>query len=408
MLSVINGDYAFVIIDKDTGIITVARDQFGIRPLFIGHSENDVCIASELKAIKNTAGTPIKNVIQFPPNHHLIIEPDSTNFSFIKSSYDLTEKMVIIDPIKSISDYLIKSVDIRLSPSGLDTACLLSGGLDSSLIAALLSKRVPNLMTFSIGQTKDAPDLVAARIVAEHINSNHHEIVVSSADMFDAIPDVVVTLESYDTTTIRASTPMWLLCKYIKTNFPNIKTLFSGEGSDELFGGYAYFKLANTDNDFLAETKKLMDNIHFYDGLRADRCAGSFGMDLRVPFLDKTFANMVYNIPIQFKRTRGTFTDDKRGIEKKCLRQAFEGLLPECILYRKKEAFSDGVSNLTNSWYKYIQSRVNETEYYTDIFESYFHGHEDIIPGLWLPNWTTVSDPSARELIVQEAQSALR
>lgn len=387
MLSVINGDYAFVIIDKESGVITIARDQFGIRPLFIGHFNGDVCIASELKAFNH-----IKDVTQFPPNHHLIIKPDSTVFVYIKSEYEMTKRITIAEPLKSIRESLNKSIDIRLCYSSSEnTACLLSGGLDSSLIAMLLQKRVTNLKTFSIGQSRDAPDLVAARIVAEYINSDHHEIIVSSKDMFDVIPHVIKDIETYDITTIRASTPMWLLCKYIKTNFPNIKTLFSGEGSDELFGGYAYFKLAPTDIEFLKETNKLMNNIHFYDGLRADRCASSFGMDLRVPFLDKSFANMVYNIPIHIKRTP--------DIEKKCLRQAFEGLLPEDILYRKKEAFSDGVSNLTNSWYKYIKSKVNETQYYTDIFESHFHGHTNIIPGLWLPNWTTITDPSARELV---------
>jgi asparagine synthase (glutamine-hydrolysing) len=387
VLDVIDGDFAIVIINTETYEVIITRDTFGVRPMFIGHNgdASEFILASEMKAIGD-----MKYVSQVKPNCTMHIS--DTDFVYNQMSDILCKTCDIT--LKNVRDGLISSVNKRLPDTPQIMGCLLSGGLDSSLIASLLSLKTgyTKLKTFSIGQTRDSPDLVAARIVATFLDTDHHELVISQSDMFDAIPEVIKSIGSYDTTTVRASTPMYMLCKYINSTFPEIKILFSGEGSDELFGGYKYFRQAPSDTDFQNETARLLSEIHYYDGLRADRCAGAHGLELRVPFLDKVFVSMIFNADISKK-------NDTKHMEKWLLRDAFRYYLPDSILFRAKEAFSDGVSNIHSSWHTYIQTRVpDEHLHYSDIFDSFYPGRTDIIPGLWKPKWTSVSDPSAREL----------
>ena len=389
LLSVLDGVYSFVITNKETSDVIAARDVFGVRPMYLGHNGNhtEFMLSSEMKPQQI-----MKYVSQFQPGNWLHIPGNSseTIFTYQTSSFSL-----VSEDIKSFDIYttLEEAVVKRLNTSH-KIGCLLSGGLDSSIIAHLLSKNNPDarLNTFSIGKTIDSPDLIAARIVAKAINSNHHEIIISAKDMFSCIPEVINAIESYDTTTIRASTPMYLLCKYIRNMYPDMKVLFSGEGSDEIFGGYMYFHKAPDMESFQNESKKLIHNIHYFDGLRADRCITSFGFELYVPFLDKNFVQMVYNIPPWYRK--------HPTIEKWCLRKAFSGTLPDSIIWRQKEAFSDGVSTRENSWHTYIKNHisVDEKEYYVEIYNILFPKRNDVLPGYWMPNWSSTSDPSAREL----------
>lgn len=390
LLSVLDGVYSFVIVNNDNSDIIAARDSFGVRPMYLGHNGNhrEFMLSSEMKPQQF-----MKYVSQFLPGHWLSIPGNSTEtiFTYNTSSFSLTS-----ETIKSFDIYkmLNESVVKRLNTSH-KIGCLLSGGLDSSIIAHLLSRNMHDnerLNTFSIGQTIDAPDLVAARAVASAINSNHHEIIISAEDMFSCIPDVIKAIESYDTTTIRASTPMYLLCKSIRSMYPDMKVLFSGEGSDEIFGGYMYFHKAPNMESFQKESKKLIDNIHYFDGLRADRCITSFGFELYVPFLDRNFVQMVYNIPPWYRK--------HPIIEKWCLRKAFSGTLPDSIIWRQKEAFSDGISVHGNSWHTYIKNNisVDEKQYYYEIYNMYFNNRTHVLPGYWMPNWSNTTDPSAREL----------
>ena len=226
--------------------------------------------------------------------------------------------------------------------------------------------------------------------------------------MLGSIPEVIKAIESYDTTSVRASTPMYLLAKYIKEN-TDVKVVFSGEGSDELFGGYLYFHNAPSADDFSLENRRLLSDIHFFDCLRADKCISAHGLEGRFPFLDNNFIDYVMSIPAEFKMSSGR-------IEKYILRKAFEdNYLPYKVLYRIKEAFSDGISDKEESWYSIIQRNLPsnldlnkkysdcqpilaESYYYREIFSQIYPNITDIIPYYWLPKWSTTNDPSARTL----------
>jgi len=301
--------------------------------------------------------------------------------------------------------------------------CLLSGGLDSSLIAALVVKLAREkglkypIQTFSIGQP-GSPDVVNARKVADMLGTEHHEVIISAEDGLNALVDVNYALECYDITTNRASTPMYLLCKYIRENTDTV-VIFSGEGSDELTQGYIYFHKAPDAEAAHEEAKRLLRDLYLYDNLRADRTVSAHGLELRVPFLDKAFTSYFLSIDKELPRP-------KDGVEKHLLRSAFDGylkdLLPDQILWRPKEAFSDGVSKATESWStqiaRFTKSKLTEEElaeaqtkykinpphtyealYYRKNFEDKFSGQEHLTPYFWLPKWMgEITDPSARVL----------
>jgi len=320
-----------------------------------------------------------------------------------------------------IKNKLTKAVKKRLL-SDRPIGALLSGGLDSSLIAGIICKiyKAANsktqLQTFSIG-LKDSPDNKYANIVANYIGSKHYTVECTEKEFLDAIPEVIYNIESYDTTTVRASVGNYLVAKYIKEK-TDIVVVFNGDGSDEQ-SGYYYLSKAPNKEYFNNECLKLLDEIKYYDCLRSDRCVSSkWSLEARTPFLDKEFVEFYMSINPELKM----YGEESGVIEKYLLRKAFsnKNIIPESVLWRKKEAFSDGCSNEKKSWHKIIQEHVNkiitdeeflqrkdnyknppqfkESYWYRKIFEEHYPGKGDIIPHYWLPNWTDEKDPSAREL----------
>jgi asparagine synthase (glutamine-hydrolysing) len=300
-------------------------------------------------------------------------------------------------------------------------AALLSGGLDSSLIAALVQKSLilrglPHLKTFSIGM-EGSSDLKHAREVADWIKSDHHEFVTNADDMFACIPDVIRDIESYDITTVRASVGNWLIAREVRRH-SDCKVVFNGDGSDEVWGSYLYFFKAPNDYAFEADSCRLLKEMHRYDVLRSDRSISSHGLEARTPFLDKQFVATAMAVPTKLRRP---VSGEGGIIEKNLLREAFDnGLLPDSVLWRKKEAFSDGVSTQEKSWFQEIQERVlkvipadwetlalefaepkpktPEAFYYRSLYEKLYTKTGDYWP-FWMPRWSPeTSDPSARTL----------
>ena len=295
---------------------------------------------------------------------------------------------------------------------------LLSGGLDSSLISSLVNKYYAGqrLKTFSIGMPGSI-DLKYAKEVANFIGTDHRQIEISETSFLQAIETVIYNIESYDTTTVRASVGNYLVSKYIRDN-SDCKVIFNGDGSDEVCGGYIYMKNAPSGSDFQQECERLVSEIHRFDVLRSDRSTSSNGLEARTPFLDKEFVSYYLSINPEEK----TFNKNKR-IEKYLLRKAFAdmNILPESILWRRKCAFSDGVSSREKSWHvvlkNFIDKQISDIEfktesaqinhckpilkesyYYRKIFESFFPKHGSLIPYYWMPRWVKTDDPSAREL----------
>jgi asparagine synthase (glutamine-hydrolysing) len=336
---------------------------------------------------------------------------------------DLTPTDMLKKYYADISKYLHTAVAKRCSTTERPVACLLSGGLDSSLISALVAdhfrKQGKIIETYSIGLT-GSEDLKNAKIVADWIGSKHTEILVTEKDMFDAIREVIQAIESYDTTTVRASIGNYLIGKYIASN-SDAKVIFNGDGSDELLGGYLYMNKCPDDIEFDKECRRLLKDIHSFDVLRSDKSISSNGLEPRTPFLDKTFANYILSIPPLF-RNHSNFN----GHEKFLLRNSFsrdnyldnrgKQIIPDEILYRKKEAFSDGVSSHGRSLYVILQEFIanhlnseqceiiykpditSEKFYYKSIFNELFGECDDIIPYFWMPKYTNATDPSARTL----------
>jgi asparagine synthase (glutamine-hydrolysing) len=261
-------------------------------------------------------------------------------------------------------------------------------------------------------------DLEYAKIVANHLGTDHHQIQISKEDFLNAIETVIYNIESFDTTTVRASVGNYLVSKFIREN-SDCKVIFNGDGSDEVCGGYVYMKNAPNGEDFQSECKRLLDEIHLFDVLRSDRSISSNGLEARTPFLDKDFVQYYLSIPAKMK-----LFDGKMRLEKHLLRKAFNqsNLLPDAVLWRRKCAFSDGVSAKENSWHRVIQTFVDnkisdgefetnaksythctpvlkESYYYRKVYESFFGNQEKLIPHFWMPKWVETKDPSARELI---------
>ena len=357
-LNDLNGIFAFALYDSSNDKYIIARDHMGIIPLYMGWDKDGIFyVSSELKSLEGVCD----KIELFPPGHYL--ESSSTD---LKKWYN--PKWVSYDHVKD-SETSIKAIHDSLSAavkrqlmSDVPYGVLLSGGLDSSITSALAkkfaSKRIesndkqdawwPQLHSFSVG-LEDAPDLKAARIVADHIGTIHHEINFTVQEGIDAIRDVIYHLETYDITTIRASTPMYLIARAIKSL--GIKMVLSGEGADELFGGYLYFHKAPNAKEFHEETVRKLDKLHQYDCLRANKSLAAWGIEGRVPFLDKEFIDVAMNINPEDKMI-------KNGrIEKWVLREAFKDYLPESVLWRQKEQFSDGVGY---SWIDSLKDLVSK------------------------------------------------
>ena len=340
------GDFAFVIYDEEDNTIFAARDHMGINPMYVGTDrEGRFYVASEMKALVKVCDS----VKEFPPRHYLYTKGGDYEFKqyYFRDWTEYENVKDATDDVKVLKDGLMDAVRRQLMcdvPYGV----LLSGGLDSSVISAIAKyysqKRVeddgktdawfPRLHSFAIG-LEGAPDLKKARVVADYLGTVHHEIHYTIQEGLDALRDVIYHIETYDVTTIRASTPMYLMARYIKAM--GIKMVLSGEGSDEIFGGYLYFHKAPNDKEMHEELIRKLDQLHLYDCLRANKSLMAWGVEGRVPFLDKKFLDIAMNFKPSAKMCQGS------TIEKKVLREAFDGMLPEEVLWRQKEQFSDGV-----------------------------------------------------------------
>jgi asparagine synthase (glutamine-hydrolysing) len=473
-LNMIEGEYAFLLYDTRIKQIYVARDQYGVRPLYYLKNENTDTnnifygFASELKCLEyfynngnnnNNGHYLARSINQFEPGTYssfnltyvsgICFNDQIENFKYgwtiekenipyfipgFSHSWTINNAIdndFIINLCSKIATYLHAAVNKRCLTTERPIACLLSGGLDSSLVAALVKNYYDTynlynnkLETYSIG-LEGSEDLKYAKIVAEYLGTVHTEIIVTEDEMFEAIPEVIRAIESYDTTTVRASIGNYLLGKYISRH-SQAKVIFNGDGSDELFGGYLYMNRCPDDIEFDKEIRRLLKDIHIFDVLRSDKSISSHGLEPRTPFLDRSFANFVLSIP-PYIRNHLNYKK-KKGIEKYILRRSFaecnfkncdgQQLLPDIILWRKKEAFSDGVSGHGRSLYQILQDKIAtrmnaleqnkeiiytpgielEKKYYKLIFDNAYPNCSHLLPYFWMPKYTTATDPSARTL----------
>ncbi len=433
-LNRLSGIFAFVLYDARQRDYLIARDPIGVIPLYTGRDEEgNLYVASELKAL-----VPYCRVIEdFPPGHFLTKgqEKPVRYYNPPWREYEaVAGKPLNLGRLRQAFEEAVHRQLMCDVPYGV----LLSGGLDSSLVAAVTQrfapKRVeeddrvpawwPRLHTFSIGLS-GAPDLEAARIVAQAIGSVHHEFHFTLEEGLDALEDVIYHIESYDVTTVRASTPMYLMARRIKAM--GIKMVLSGEGSDEVFGGYLYFHKAPNPREFHEETVRKLDLLHKYDCLRANKAMAAWGVEARVPFLDREFLDVAMAFDPAEKMV------GQRGIEKYPLRKAFEGVLPDAILWRQKEQFSDGVGyswidtlkalaeekvsqrQLENARFRfpYNPPTTREAYLYREIFERHFPGEAAAacVPGgasiacstpaalAWDAAFAAHADPSGRSVV---------
>ena len=392
-LEEMNGIFAFALYDKEKDEYFIARDHIGIIPLYMGWDQfGNFYVASELKALEGVC----KKIKEFLPGHYLYSREGEMKKWYQRDwmSYDSVENNVT--SIDDLRQALEASVHRQLM-SDVPYGVLLSGGLDSSVISAIAKKFAPRriesgdkaeawwpqLHSFAIGLT-GSPDLAAAKKVADHIGTVHHEINFSVEEGLDAVRDVIYHIETYDVTTVRASTPMYLLARVIKSM--GVKMVLSGEGADEIFGGYLYFHKAPDPKAFHEETVRKLSKLHLYDCLRANKSLAAWGVEGRVPFLDKEFLDVAMRLNPADKMI------SKDHIEKWVLRKAFEDYIPAAIAWRQKEQFSDGVGynwidtlrnvasrevsdeQLANSVYRFpINPPMSKEEYfYRSIFTEHF------------------------------------
>ena len=382
MIEKLSGIFAFALYDSENDVYLVARDEIGVIPLYQGWDKaGRYYVASELKALEGECQT----IEEFPNGHYFYSKDEKPvrwykreweNFDAVKNNPRATDdKGEIINPsvIEKVRNGLESAVKQQLM-SDVPYGVLLSGGLDSSIIAAITQKfskkRIesdskeaawwPQLHSFAIG-LEGSPDLIAAQKAADYIGTVHHEVHFTIQEALDALPDVIYHIETYDITTVRASTPMYLLARVIKSM--GIKMVLSGEGSDELFGGYLYFHKAPNAKEFHEELVRKMSKLHLYDCLRANKSLMAWGVEGRVPFLDKEFIDIAMSLnPSDKMNIR--LSDGKQRMEKWILRKAFEDMLPEEICWRQKEQFSDGVGyNWIDTLKKMTEEKVSDAEF---------------------------------------------
>ena len=427
----LSGIFAFALYDEEQDAFLVARDQIGVIPLYIGFdSDGKVYVASELKALEGQC----ERYEPFLPGHYYWSEEPGMKRWYQRDwfEYDaVKDNPASSEDIRQALRQAVKKQMMSDVPYGV----LLSGGLDSSVISAITENfaehRIeddsqskawwPRLHSFAVG-LKGAPDLAKARRVAEHIGTVHHEINYTIQEGLDAIRDVIYFIETYDVTTVRASTPMYLLARVIKSM--GIKMVLSGEGADEIFGGYLYFHKAPSAEEFHKETVRKLSKLHLYDCLRANKSLAAWGVEGRVPFLDKEFLDVAMRTNPEAKMCPGT------TMEKRIVREAFSDMLPQEIVWRQKEQFSDGVGYSWIDTLKKITSEqvsdeqmahaaerfpintplCKEEYYYRSIFEEHFPSesaarsvpHEasvacsTAIALEWDEAWKNMNDPSGR------------
>ncbi len=447
-LRMLDGVFAFTLYDADLNQVFIARDPYGVRPLYVWNEvkgpNNIFMFASELKVITpfltlNSLGQQ-QEITHFPPGHYMCIEHDPYFGLWMKKELIKYHEISSLssyccNPIsmyENIAYYLKMAVMKRCLTTDRPIACLLSGGLDSSLITALVSEfyaihcPTKQLETYSIGLA-DSEDLKYARIVADHLGTHHTEVIITEDDFFNAIPEVIEAIESYDTTSVRASIGNYLIGKYIAEH-SSAKVIFNGDGADELCGGYLYMHNTPDVIEFDKETKRLLSDIYLFDVLRSDKSISSNGLEPRTPFLDKTFVQYYLSLSADTR-----FHSGNSQCEKYLLRSAFSQMyhpdsskpfLPAEILWRRKEAFSDGVSGVGRSLYTILQEKIAtidgidseynvykdkgkdthllpktlEQYYYRRIFDALYPSTEKIVPYFWMPKYSNADDPSARTL----------
>lgn len=382
MIEKLSGIFAFALYDSENDVYLISRDEIGVIPLYQGWDKaGRYYVASELKALEGECQT----IEEFPNGYYFYSKDekpvrwykrDWESFDSVKNSPRATDdKGEVINPgvIEKVRNGLENAVKQQLM-SDVPYGVLLSGGLDSSIIAAVTQKfskkRIesdskeaawwPQLHSFAVG-LEGSPDLVAAQKAADYIGTVHHEVHFTIQEALDALPDVIYHIETYDITTVRASTPMYLLARVIKSM--GIKMVLSGEGSDELFGGYLYFHKAPDAKEFHEELVRKMSKLHLYDCLRANKSLMAWGVEGRVPFLDKEFIDTAMSLnPSDKMNIR--LSDGKQRMEKWILRKAFEDMLPEEICWRQKEQFSDGVGyNWIDTLKKMTEEKVSDAEF---------------------------------------------
>jgi asparagine synthase (glutamine-hydrolysing) len=445
----LDGVFSLVIVDRERDLVHVARDPFGVRSLYIGSSsdyEGDISVASEMKALQHC-----DHAEQFPGGCCMTVSKSEHNkFSTQLQAYYPKITMNEAQEVPYIYNFGTASFgddDVNASPEQLEmracalvrdlfesavckrlmserpVGCLLSGGLDSSIVTALVVKHSPGTVvnTYAVG-LEGSVDLKWARRVAEHLGTRHHEVCLTEQQFLDAIDTTIYQIESYDTTTVRASVGNYLVSKYIYDNTDNV-VIFCGDMSDEIFGSYRGFTKAPSDHTFAQENVRMVRDVRCFDLLRSDKSISGAGLEARVPFADKAFLECVMSLPPWMKR----FGEGaEHAVEKHLLRTAFEGLLPEDVMWRRKEAFSDGVSGHDRTWVQiikeYVDTRVSDVElsvandlnkfkhnapydkesyYYRTVFERHFpgKGRAETIPYFWRhPFCEGVLDPSARLL----------
>lgn len=433
----LDGVFAFCLLDVQRRKLLVARDPYGVRPLFKLYNENGtLALCSESKGLMDlttSMNDTAWKMEPFPPGNYEeynILENGTVKLSKTvhyhkpgdKPRFNVFvpwERLSPTDVYANIRTLMTGAIEKRLMADR-QIGCLLSGGLDSSLVAALLvnlakEKGIPyKIQSFAIGMG-ESPDIVAARQVASYIGTEHHEINFTSNDVAEVLDDVIYQLETCDITTVRASVGMHLISRYIKRN-TETTVVFSGEGADEVTQGYIYFRDAPSPKEAHNESMRLLKDIYLFDGLRADRTISAHSLELRVPFLDLQFTNYYLSLEASSRQPRDR-------VEKYLLRAAFDemNLLPRNILWRHKEAFSDGVASIKKSLFEVIrdlvEERVDDIElekaatmyphctpktkealYYRKVFESHYKGQaKEFVPYFWMPRWVEgVTDPSAR------------
>ncbi|MGX9462599.1 asparagine synthase B [Shewanella sp. A14] len=430
-LDKLNGIFAFVLYDKTKGTYLIGRDHIGIIPLYTGHdASGNFYIASEMKALMPVC----KTVAEFLPGQYLYSEDEQPTHYYQRDWKDFDAVKDNPASVEELRDALEAAVKRQLM-SDVPYGVLLSGGLDSSVISAITQTYAkhriendgetgawwPQLHSFAVGLA-ESPDLVAAQKVADAIGTIHHPIVYTFQEGLDAIKEVIYHLETYDVTTIRAATPMYLMARKIKAM--GIKMVLSGEGADELFGGYLYFHKAPNAQAFHEELVRKLDKLHLFDCLRANKAMAAWGLEARVPFLDKEFIDVAMRINPEAKMSK-----DGR-IEKHILRQAFEHKLPKEVVWRQKEQFSDGVGyswidglkahaaenvddvQFANAKFRfpYNTPESKEAYFYRSFFEEFFPlaSAAETVPGgktvacstpealLWDASLQGLNDPSGR------------
>ena len=476
-LQMLDGVFAFALLDQrcqiGESVLYVARDPYGVRPLYtmyhpapaphpyLSSNETTIGFASELKMLSGFGAD--MNRVEYAHFTNANVEyghfspgtyskyifsdkvcsewsPAKLNQSYHRTAFStlngLNSRSEII---RGIQSHLIRAVEKRCFNTERPIACLLSGGLDSSLIAALVSEHhkregKPPVETYSIGLA-DSTDLKYARQVADHLGTKHTEIVLTEREFCEAIPRVIEAIESYDTTTVRASIGNFLLGEYIAKH-SQAKVIFNGDGSDELMGGYLYMKSAPDAIEFDRECRRLLRDVHAFDVLRSDKCISSHGLEPRTPFLDREWTQFYLSIsPLtRWRPFCSTLAYPADRIEKHLLRLAFSKehyqpdselrnkyLLPDDVLWRRKEAFSDGVSGEARSLYQIIQEYVirvgalsvknisvntpqtAEQMHYRSIFERAYPGAGNVVPYFWMPKYVEAKDASARTLSIYQS-----